>query len=108
MGGDVKRTGGDGEEGIGDILREFRGYDPKPGCKFAQGERIESVVPDVFVARRATGWAIELNSATLPRLLVNRTYYTELSHGAQDKESKAWLSDCLASANWLMKALDQR
>ena len=26
----------------------------------------------------------------------------------QDKVSKAWLSDCLAGANWLIKALDQR
>jgi RNA polymerase sigma-54 factor len=60
------------------------------------------------VLRRAAGWAIELNAATLPRLLVNRTYYTELAGGAQDKESKAWLSECLASANWLLKALDQR
>jgi RNA polymerase sigma-54 factor len=66
------------------------------------------VVPDVFVARRGTGWAVELNSASLPRLLVNRTYYTELSGGAQDKKSKAWLQECLADANWLMKALDQR
>jgi RNA polymerase sigma-54 factor len=90
------------------MIRELRAYDPKPGCRFAQGERIEAVVPDVFVGRRAGGWAIELNGATLPRLLVNRTYYSELSGGAQDRKSKAWLSDCLASANWLVKALDQR
>src|SRR5262249_23900254 len=51
---------------------------------------------------------IELNSATLPKLLVNRAYYTELASGPQDKSSKAWLSGCLASANWLVKALDQR
>jgi RNA polymerase sigma-54 factor len=90
------------------MIRELRAYDPKPGCRFAQGERIEAVVPDVFVARRGAGWAIELNSATLPRLLVNRSYYTELATGAQDRQSKAWLSECLASANWLLKALDQR
>src|SRR5687768_16167883 len=106
--GALKRICGVDDEDMADMIRELRGYDPKPGCKYAQGERIDSVVPDVFVARRASGWAIELNSATLPRLLVNRTYYTELAHGAQDKESKAWLSECLASANWLLKALDQR
>jgi RNA polymerase sigma-54 factor len=69
---------------------------------------VDAIVPDVFIARRGGGWAVELNSATLPRLLVNRTYYAELSGGPQDKQSKAWLSDCLASANWLLKALDQR
>ena len=51
---------------------------------------------------------VELNNATLPRLLVNRRYYAELKSGPQDKASKAWLSECLASANWLVKALDQR
>jgi RNA polymerase sigma-54 factor len=90
------------------MIRELRAYDPKPGCRFDQHARVDAIVPDVFVARRGLGWAIELNSATLPKLLVNRAYYTELSVGPQDKKSKAWLSDCLASANWLLKALDQR
>jgi RNA polymerase sigma-54 factor len=104
----LRRICGVDDEDLADMIRELRGYDPKPGCRFAQGERVEAVVPDVFVARRGQGWAIELNSATLPRLLVNRTYYAELAGGAQDKKSKAWLSECLASANWLLKALDQR
>ncbi|HET9639538.1 MAG TPA: RNA polymerase factor sigma-54 [Allosphingosinicella sp.] len=104
----LKRICGVDDEDLGDMVRELRAYDPKPGCRFAGGsDRVEAVVPDVFVARRGFGWAIELNSATLPRLLVNRRYYAELTGGA-DRRSKAWLSECLASANWLMKALDQR
>ena len=104
----LKRICGVDDEDLGDMVRELRGYDPKPGCRFAGGSgRVEAAVPDVFVARRGFGWAIELNSATLPRLLVNRRYYAELTGGA-DRRSKAWLSECLASANWLIKALDQR
>ena len=103
----LKRICGVDDEDMADMIRELRGYDPKPGCRFGGGGG-EPVVPDVFVARRGLGWAIELNGATLPRLLVNRSYYTELSAGPQDKQSRAWLSECLASANWLMKALDQR
>ncbi|MFS0737898.1 RNA polymerase factor sigma-54 [Sphingomonas sp. 1P06PA] len=95
------------DEDLADMLRELRGYDPKPGLRFG-GARIEAVSPDIFIARTRTGWAIELNNATLPRLLVNRGYYAELSRGPQDKASKAWLGDCLQSANWLVKALDQR
>ena len=104
----LKRICGVDDEDLADMIRELRAYDPKPGCRFVQSERVEGVVPDVFVARRGHGWAIELNGATLPRLLVNRSYYAELATGAQDRQSKAWLSECLASANWLMKALDQR
>jgi RNA polymerase sigma-54 factor len=105
----LKRICAVDEEDLADMIRELRAYDPKPGCRFESGgERVEGVVPDVFVARRGAGWAIELNSASLPRLLINRSYYTELTAGAQDKKSKAWLNECLAEANWLIKALDQR
>lgn len=105
--GRLKRICGVDDEDMADMIRELRAYDPKPGCRHG-GDPVASVTPDIFVAPRGMGWAVELNSATLPRVLVNRAYYAEVSAGPQDKSSKAWLSDMLASANWLVKALDQR
>jgi RNA polymerase sigma-54 factor len=104
---DLKRICGVDDEDLSDMIRELRAYDPKPGCRFCGGST-EEVTPDVFVRRTRAGFAVELNQATLPRLLVNRRYYQELKSGPQDKTSRAWLSECLQSANWLMKALDQR
>ena len=49
-----------------------------------------------------------INQATLPRVLVNRSYYVELRGACADKAARGWLSDKLADANWLVKALDQR
>lgn len=92
------------DEDLRDMLIELRGYDPKPGCRFGS-EDSQAVTPDIFVTPRGDGWAIELNSANLPKLLINRSYVAELG---QDKATKAWLSDCLADANWLIKAMDQR
>ncbi len=103
----LRRICGVDEEDLADMIRELRGYDPKPGLRFGAAPT-QAAVPDLFIARTRAGWAIELNAATLPRLLVNRSYYVELSAGQQDKAGKAWLSECLASANWLVKALDQR
>ena len=103
----LRRMCGVDEEDFADMIRELRGYDPKPGLRFG-GERAAPVSPDIFVAKTRGGWSIELNNATLPRLLIDRRYYGELAAGAQDKSGKAWLADCLASANWLIKALDQR
>nr|WP_047167324.1 RNA polymerase factor sigma-54 [Sphingomonas sp. Y57] len=103
----LRRLCGVDEEDMADMIRELRDYDPKPGLRFG-GEPPAPITPDIFVRRTSEGWAIELNTATLPRLIVNRTYYAELSGGPQDKGSKAWLGECLASANWLVKALDQR
>jgi RNA polymerase sigma-54 factor len=95
------------DEDLADMIRELRSYDPKPGCRYG-GEPVHAVTPDLHVRRTRGGWVVELDSATLPRVLVNRRYYSELSSGPQDKASKAWLGDMLASANWLVKALDQR
>jgi len=103
----LKRICNVDDEDLADMIRELRNYDPKPGCRYG-GEPTMSVTPDIFVAKRGAGWAVEINAATLPRLLVNRAYYAEISSGPQDKASKAWMSDMLASANWLVKALDQR
>ncbi|RVT92788.1 RNA polymerase factor sigma-54 [Sphingomonas crocodyli] len=102
----LRRLCGVDEEDMVDMLRELRGYDPKPGLRFG-GEPAQPVSPDIFISKTKDGWAIELNRATLPRLIVDRDYYSELNAGA-DKGGKAWLSECLASANWLVKALDQR
>ena len=103
----LRRLCGVDEEDMADMIRELRAYDPKPGLRFG-GEIAPAVVPDIFVRAKGAGWTIELNSATLPRVLVNRRYYRELAAGPQNKSSKAWLTDCLTSANWLIKALDQR
>jgi RNA polymerase sigma-54 factor len=57
----------------------------------------------VLVRRQGQGFTVELNPATLPRLLVNRRYHAELKAGATDKKSRAWLSEQLQSASWLVR-----
>src|SRR5436305_34174 len=71
--GDLKRICGVDDEDLADMISELRAFDPKPGCRFS-GAAAEDVTPDVFVRRTRTGYAVELNQATLPRLLVNRRY----------------------------------
>lgn len=94
-------------EDIVDMIRELKRYDPKPGLRYA-GEAATPVVPDVFVTRSQDGtWQISLNQATLPRLIIDRDYHAELAAGA-DKATHGFLNECVASANWLLKALDQR
>jgi len=89
------------------MLAELRTLDPKPGRAFERGP-VEAVVPDVFVREGPAGWLIELNSEILPRVLVNRTYYASVTSKARDATEKSFLVDCLQTANWLTKSLDQR
>ena len=103
----LKAVGCDRED-LADMLAELRLLDPRPGLAFDTGP-VEAVVPDVFVRPGPDGaWQVELNSDTLPRVLVNRVYYASVSKKTRDPGEKAFLSDCLANANWLTKSLDQR
>lgn len=107
MAGLMRIVGVDRED-LGDMLSELRQLDPKPGRAFESGP-VEAVVPDVFVRPGAGGeWQIELNSEVLPRVLVNRTYYASVTKKTRDSAEKTFLTDCLATANWLAKSLDQR
>jgi RNA polymerase sigma-54 factor len=93
---------------IGDMIAEIRTLNPKPGLAFGS-EPVQPVVPDVYVREGADGsWHVELNSDTLPRVLVNARYYADVNRTARTREDKAYLTDCLNSANWLVKSLDQR
>lgn len=104
----LKRATGASQEDIADMLSELRALDPKPGRAF-DAAPVHAVVPDVFVRQGNAGdWAIELNSDILPRVLVNRVYYANVTKKARDATEKTFLVDCLQTANWLTKSLDQR
>jgi RNA polymerase sigma-54 factor len=96
------------EEDLRDMIAELRALTPRPGAAFG-GEPAQPVAPDVFVREGPGGlWHVELNSDTLPRLLVDRRYHARVAGAARTDAEKTFVSDCLASASWLVKSLDQR
>ncbi|TWA90249.1 RNA polymerase factor sigma-54 [Bradyrhizobium stylosanthis] len=96
------------DEDIADMIGEIRRLNPKPGMKFGSA-RLQTMVPDVYVHSGPDGgWHVELNSDTLPRVLVNQTYYTELSKRTGKGGDKSYFADALQNATWLVRALDQR
>ncbi len=98
------RCGVDAED-IADMLSELRSLDPKPGLRFARAP-VEVAVPDVHVRRGADGgWTVELNTETLPRVLLNNLYAVKVR---RDAATRAFISECSASANWLVRSLEQR
>ncbi|MEM8749152.1 MAG: RNA polymerase factor sigma-54 [Pseudomonadota bacterium] len=95
-------------EDLHDSLNEIRTLDPKPGFAF-RPELVEHVSPDVMVSESPDGaWRIELNSDTLPRVLVNNTYAAEVKKHLRGDEERTFLSECMQNASWLSKSLDQR
>ncbi|MEL6373100.1 MAG: RNA polymerase factor sigma-54 [Pseudomonadota bacterium] len=93
---------------LADMINEIKGLNPKPGLEFGT-VAVQPVVPDVMVRAAEDGsWRVELNTETLPRVLVNRSYYTTVSKHTRSANDKEYLVDCLQTANWLTKSLDQR
>jgi len=104
----LRKICGVDDEDLADMIGEIRHLDPKPGLKFGSS-RVQTVVPDVFVRPGPDGgWLVELNSDTLPKVLINQSYYSELSKTIRKDGDKSYFSDCLQNATWLVRALDQR
>jgi RNA polymerase sigma-54 factor len=95
-------------EDLAQMVAEIKALDPKPGLSFDPAQA-QTVVPDVFLRPQASGgWLVELNSDTLPRVLINNRYYAEVSGAVRNKTEKEYLAERFQSANWLVKALHQR
>ena len=104
----LRRACGVDDDDLKDMLAELRALTPRPGAAFG-GEPTAAVVPDAVVREGSGGlWHVELNSDTLPRLLVDQRYHARVCGGARTDAEKTFVADCLASANWLVRSLDQR
>lgn len=103
----TKACGVDAED-IADMLGEIRLLNPKPALLYETGP-VQPVIPDVLMRQQpGGGWIIELNSETLPKVLVNNQYFSRVTQDNNDKKDKQYLTECLQSANWLVKSLHQR
>ena len=104
----LRRLCGVNDEDLADMIAEIRSLNPKPGLAFGS-TMVQPIVPDVFVRGAPEGtWQVELNSDTLPKVLINQRYYAQVSKTSRNDKDKAYIADCLQTATWLVRALDQR
>ena len=104
----LRRACGVDDEDLRDMLAELKALTPRPGAAFG-GEPSHAVSPDVYVREGPGGiWLVELNTDTLPRVLIDQRYHARVSGSARTEADKTFLSDCMASAGWLVRSLDQR
>ena len=91
-----------------DLIANLKSLSPKPGLAYG-GEMASAIEPDVSVKEMPNGgWAVELNSDTLPRVLVNNRYFAEVCGADADDTTRTFMTECHQTASWLVKALDQR
>jgi RNA polymerase sigma-54 factor len=91
------------EETLQEAMALIQGCQPRPGSAF-QSSQPEYIVPDVFVKRTASGWAVEINPASVPRLRVNQSYAGVVARSADYATLRAQLQE----ARWLIRSLEIR
>ena len=95
-------------ERLKDRLSVIRTLSPKPGLAYG-GDMAAAIAPDVFIRETPQGgWTVELNTETLPKVLINNQYMAEVSKLKSDEKTQSFISECHQNANWLVRSIDQR
>jgi RNA polymerase sigma-54 factor len=103
----AKACGADAED-VADMIDEIKALDPKPALAFDHSIA-QPITPDVLMRPAPGGnWIIELNTDSLPKVLVNNHYYAYVSRQTRSKKEKQYITEQFQSANWLVKSLHQR
>ena len=84
--------------------------DPKPGSIF-QEEKVQTIIPDVFVYKSGDEYKVILNDDGMPRLRISN-FYKEImagSDGSKEADTgKKYIKERVQSATWLIKSIQQR
>jgi len=101
------RCGVDAED-LSEMIAELKRLDPKPGAGM-DGPPATVIQPDVLMrAAPDGGWMLELNPETMARVLVRQGFAARALVSTRDKDSRAFIQEKLATANWLARSLEQR
>lgn len=87
------------------MLRQLRGFNPKPGATF-DATPMPQRAPDLLVTRGPDGWRIDLNRSTLPTVVVREGEARRLA--LRRIEANAYVSERLSVARWLSRAVEHR
>lgn len=98
---------------IDDVLQAvmvISNMDPKPGSIY-QEERVQTIIPDVFVYKSGDEYRVILNDDGMPRLRISN-FYKEIMAGIDGSKGvdtgKKYIKERVQSATWLIKSIQQR
>ncbi len=97
-------------ENVMAAVKIISNMDPHPGSIYNE-ERIEAIVPDVYVVKSGNDYKVLLNEDGVPRLRVSNSY-REMTVGQKgDPKSdigRRYVKERIQSASWLIKSIQQR
>ena len=101
---------GVGYDKLLEMIDELQRLDPSPGSSY-EPPPVEIIIPDIImrdVPEKDGSWHIDLNPETMPSIIVNGDYSTNLRTKLRDKADRQFITESLTSAKWLVKALEKR
>jgi RNA polymerase sigma-54 factor len=84
----------------------IRTLDPHPGEQI-EPEKVDYVIPDLFVHKKDGHWEIELTSETSPKLRIS-PFYEGIKGQAKSSADKEYISSNIQEARWFLKSLQNR
>ena len=93
-------------EELSEVVALIQSLNPRPGSQ-VQSERVQYVIPDVYVKKVKGVWRVELNSDAMPRLRINNNYASMIKR-ADNSADNASLKNHLQEARWFIKSLQSR
>jgi len=84
--------------------------DPKPGSSY-NDDRVQTIIPDVYVVKSGDDYKVTLNDDGMPRLRISGFYRNLVgggSPGANAETGKKYIRERMQSAAWLIKSIQQR
>lgn len=104
----LAKTLGVSGDAVAHAVRVIEGLEPKPGRPFFAAEN-HAVVPDVFVVKADGEWVVRLNDDGMPKCRISSDYRLVLAGKRNASDGvKAFLDDKVRSAQWLIRAIEQR
>lgn len=104
----IAKAEGVTREDISRAIATIRSLEPRPGRPFSD-ETVRYIVPDAYVQKVGDDFVVTLNEDGVPRLQINPMYSSMLKENrAPNSENKAYLTERLRAASWLIKSIQQR
>lgn len=104
----IAKAEGVTRDDIARAIASIRTLEPRPGRPYSD-ETVRYIVPDVYIQKVGNDFVVTMNEDGVPRLQINPTYQNLLKEsGAKNDENKAYLTERVRAASWLIKSIQQR
>jgi RNA polymerase sigma-54 factor len=94
-------------ERVEEAARLIARLEPLPGRRFSAAQ-VEYALPDVIVRKQDGEFVVIINDDWLPRLAISQDYNDFMRNKKTGSDVKEYMSNKLASAQWLIRSIAQR